>query len=135
MFYMHERLISLHRCTLCWGHKNGHSKMFCFLSHKTMPQMSQVLRERAIGMLTSGLSTRAVARKCSNVILSIIISLQRRFGELCCMCNRFQNHRPRITTPAQDLHIRLRPATWTNCQKPSQGSLSAYSVVLTRVLT
>jgi len=26
-----------------------------------MPQMSQVLRERAVGMLTAGMSTRAVA--------------------------------------------------------------------------
>ena len=33
------------------------------LSHNTMPQMSQVLRERAIGMLTAGMSTRAVARE------------------------------------------------------------------------
>ncbi len=32
-------------------------------SHITMPQMSQVLRERAIGMLTAGMSTRAVARE------------------------------------------------------------------------
>jgi hypothetical protein len=30
------------------------------LSHNTMPQMSQALR--AIGMLTAGMSTRAVAR-------------------------------------------------------------------------
>jgi hypothetical protein len=28
-----------------------------------MPQMSQVLRERAIGMLTAGISTRTVARE------------------------------------------------------------------------
>ena len=32
------------------------------LSHNTMPQMSQVLSKCAIGMLTVGMSTRAVAR-------------------------------------------------------------------------
>ncbi len=31
------------------------------LSHSTMPQMSQILREHAIGMLTAAMSTRAVA--------------------------------------------------------------------------
>ena len=33
------------------------------MPHNTLPQMSQVLRERAIGMLTAGMSTRAVAIK------------------------------------------------------------------------
>jgi hypothetical protein len=33
------------------------------LSHNTMPQMSQVLRESAIGMLAAGTSIRAVARE------------------------------------------------------------------------
>ncbi len=36
-----------------------------------MPQMSQVLRERAIGMLAAGMSTRAVAREL-NVHFSTI---------------------------------------------------------------
>ena len=43
--------------------KKGHSLKCAVLSHNTMPQMSQVLRERAIGMLTAGMSTRAVARE------------------------------------------------------------------------
>jgi hypothetical protein len=34
------------------------------LSHNTIPQMSQVLRELAIVMLTAGMSTKAVAREC-----------------------------------------------------------------------
>ncbi len=84
-----------------------------------MLQMLQVLRERATGMLTAGMSTRAVAHELNNHF-STISHLQRRFREFGSTSNRPQNHRPRVTTPAQYLHIqhphiqdRLRPSTRT----------------------
>ncbi len=45
-----------------------------------MPQLSQVLRELAIGMLTAGMSTRAVALEL-NVHFSTISRLQMCFRE------------------------------------------------------
>ena len=85
----------------------------------TMPQMSTFLRECAIGMLTAGMSTRALAREL-NVNFSTISRLQHRFKEFGSTSTRPHTRRPRVTTPAQFLHIhllhlrdRLRPATRT----------------------
>ncbi len=74
--------------------------------------MLQVLRECAIGMLTAGMSTRAVAREL-NVNFSTISRLQRRFREFGSTSNRPHNCRPRVATTAQHLQDRLRPATRT----------------------
>ncbi len=60
-----------------------------------MPQMSQVLRELAIGMLTAGMSTRAVARELY-VHFSTIGRLQRRFREFGSTSNRPHNCRHNI---------------------------------------
>ncbi len=82
-----------------------------------MPQMLYIFREHAIGMLTAGMSTRAVAREL-NFHLSTINRLQRRFREFDSTSNQTHNRRPCVITPAQDHHIqhlhlqdRLRPAT------------------------
>ena len=74
------------------------------LSHNPMPQMCQVLREHATGMLTAVMSTRAVARE---VHFPTISCLQRRFREfgksrtcmaLCgwavCWCQRCEQSAP-----------------------------------------
>ncbi len=51
----------------------GHSKC-AVLSHSTIPQTLNILRERAIGMLTAGMSTRAVARELNAHFLHKAVS-------------------------------------------------------------
>ncbi len=92
----------------------GHSKMQFFITQHNDTDVS-IFRERTIGMLTAGMSTRAVTREF-NVNFSTISHLQRRFREFGSTSNWPHNRRP----PAQDLHIQhlhlqghLRPATQT----------------------
>jgi hypothetical protein len=65
-----------------------------------MLQMSQVSRERAIGMLTAGMSTKALAREC-HVNCSTINHLQRHFREYGHTPYRPHTlpHQPRTSTP------------------------------------
>ena len=76
---------------LVLGTLKGHK--CAVLSHNTIPQMSQVLREPAIGILTTGLSTRAVARQF-NVNFSTLSCFQHRFREFGSTSNRRHNLRP-----------------------------------------
>jgi hypothetical protein len=101
---MHKKLISLkfsaHVCLLPCNKDNSKTCNF-------VTQMSDVLRERAIVVqLMVGMSTRAVAREL-NVNFSTISRLQCRFREFVSTSNQPYNHRPRVTTPVQDLHIPL----------------------------
>ena len=89
------------------------------LSRITMPQMPQILKERAVGMHNAGMSIRAVGRQL-NIHFSTISRLRHRFRQTGNTCNRPHNRRPRVTTPDQDRYIRLthlrdrlRPATRT----------------------
>ena len=94
--------------------------------------MSQVLSLRAIAMLTTGTSTRAVAREL-NVHFSTISHLQCHFREIGSTSKWPHYSRPRLTT-AQDLHNRLlhlrdrlRPAPG---QLMKLRTISAYNKVL-----
>jgi hypothetical protein len=71
------------------------------LSHGTTWQMSQVLRECTIGMLTAGMSTRAVMREFN------VHFLQHCFREYSSTSSWPHNHRLRVTTPTKDRYIRL----------------------------
>ncbi len=86
-----------------------------------MPQMSQILRERVIGMLTEGMSTSAVADEL-NVNFSTISCLQRLFREFGSTSNRPHNRSSHVTTflhifeesaqQTQDLFCACLTCTW-----------------------
>jgi hypothetical protein len=73
------------------GTIKGHSKMYSFVTQHYVTD----LRECAIGMLTAGMSTKAVAREL-NVNLCTVSCLQIRFREFGSTSNRPPNRRPRV---------------------------------------
>jgi hypothetical protein len=86
-----EKGVKKKQCAPCAAGEKGHSKMCGFVN--------------ANGMLTAGMSTRAVAGKLE-LHFSNTNCLLRRFREFGIMSNRPHNRKPCITT-LHDLHIRL----------------------------
>lgn len=85
----------------------------------TMPRLSQAERDRAIGMVQAGRSSRAVAR-VFGVHCCTITRLVERYNTTGLSNDRPRTGRPRVTTAAQDRYNRLahlrdrfRPATRT----------------------
>ncbi len=78
--------------------------------------MSQVLRERAIGMLTAGMSTRAVAREL-NVHLSTISCLQRH-------CREF--HSTSMASQAQTMCNHTSPGPPPPASSPPRSSETSH---------
>ena len=74
------------------GTIKGHSKMCSFVTQR---HSCLKLRQRAIGVLTVGMSIRAGAREC-NVNLSSISRLQRCFREFGSTSKQLHNRRPLV---------------------------------------
>jgi hypothetical protein len=132
--------ISINWFNIVLGTMKGQSKLCSFVAqHNTMPKMSQVLREHAIGMLTAGMSTRAVARDL-NVNFSTISHLQHclavRPTGLTTPDSPGQPHPASSTAGSSETshpdswwnYVFAKPKNFcTNCQKLSQGSSSVCS--------
>ncbi len=96
-----------------------------------MPQMSQVLREHAIGMLTAEMFTRAVAWEL-NVNFSTISHLQRHFREFGSTSN--QPHRGLDLTAVRrhnrlewaNAHIQWHLALWRGVLFTDESRFSLY---------
>lgn len=71
-----------------------------------MPRLSQNDRERAVGMLMAGTPYAQVARRFG-VHRSTIQRLQTRLQQTGSTHDRPRSGQPRVTTPAQDRHIRV----------------------------
>ena len=94
------------------GTIKGHSKVCSFATQHNVTDA--VLRERAVGMLTAGMSTGAVAREFY-VNFSTVTCLQRRFKEFGSTSNRPYNRRPRVTTSG--------PGLYGNCSAQNHKAL------------
>ena len=71
-----------------------------------MPRLTDIERQRSIGMLEAGLSCSEVARRM-NCHQSTIIRLRQRLAQTGAVTDRPRRGRPRVTTPAQDRRIRV----------------------------
>ena len=71
-----------------------------------MPRLSQIERERAVGMAQQGATNAAIARTfgCTR---ATVVRLLQRLGQTGSTKDRSRSGRPRVTTPAEDRHIRV----------------------------
>ena len=88
-----------------------------------MARLSQVQRERAVGMLLAGRSIAEVARTFACTRPTIYM-LQRRLRQTGTTSDRPRSGRPKVTTTREDRMIRL--AHLRNRFLPNQGDLSAH---------
>ena len=85
-----------------------------------MPQMSQVLREHTISMLTAWMSTKAVAREFIDNF-STISRLQCCFREFVSTSNRLHNRRPRLWRCVGERYANVNVVnTWWGCNTIAQ---------------
>ena len=71
-----------------------------------MARLSQVQRDRAVGMLLVGRSIAEVVR-ISACTRGTIYMLQRRLRQTSTTSDRPRSGRPKVTTPLEDRRIRL----------------------------
>lgn len=86
------------------GYKKPGLKSMTFV-FVTMPRLSETERERATGMVMAGVSLARVARRFG-VHRSTVQRLQMRVQQTGSTRDRPRSGQPRVTTPAQDRHIR-----------------------------
>lgn len=91
-------------CSEGHGYKKPGIRSTAF-PNATMPRLNATDRERAIGMVMAGTSAAEVARRFG-VHKSTIMRLQRRLQQTGTTRDRPRSGQPRVTTPAQDRHIR-----------------------------
>ena len=92
-----------------WQYKAAHRKRWEHSRQKNtrvMPRLSQVERERAVRMAQQGATNAAIARTfgCTKATVGRLMQRLRRTGSTA---DRPRSGRPRITTPAEDRHIRV----------------------------
>ena len=102
----------------------------------TMPRLTSVQRERAIGMLQAGSSALTVARHFG-VHPATISRLRSRHEATGSTADRPRSGQPRVTTAGDDRRIRLlhlrdrfRPATQTAREIPGRKIIQGLAIKL-----